>query len=72
MLSHFSRVRLFAILWTVAHQVPLSMDSLGKNTGVDRHALLQGNLPDPGIEIMSPAAPTLQVDSSPLNHMGSP
>ena len=72
MLSHFSRVRLFAILWTVAHQVLLSMDSLGKNTGVDCHALLQGNLPDPGIEIMSPVAPTLQVDSSPLNHMGSP
>ena len=25
MLSHFSRVRLFAALWTVAHQAPLSM-----------------------------------------------
>ena len=25
MLSHFSRVRLFATLWTVAHQAPLSM-----------------------------------------------
>ena len=25
MLSHFSRVQLFATLWTVAHQAPLSM-----------------------------------------------
>ena len=25
MLSRFSRVQLFAILWTVAHQAPLSM-----------------------------------------------
>ena len=26
MLSHFSRVRLFVTLWTVAHQAPLSME----------------------------------------------
>ena len=26
MLSHFSRVRLFATLWTMAHQAPLSME----------------------------------------------
>ena len=32
MLSHFSHVRLFATLWTVALQIPLSMDSWGKNT----------------------------------------
>ena len=25
MLSHFSHVQLFATLWTIAHQVPLSM-----------------------------------------------
>ena len=25
MLSHFSHVRLFATLWTIAHQAPLSM-----------------------------------------------
>ena len=35
-------------------------DSPGKNTGVDWHILLQGNLPDPGIKAGSPA---LQVDS---------
>ena len=35
-------------------------DSLGKNTGVGCCALLQGNLPHPGIE---PRSPALQVDS---------
>ena len=29
-------------------------------------------LPDPGIEPVSPVAPTLQVDSLPLNHQGNP
>ena len=42
MLSRFSQVRLFEILWTLAHQALLSMDSPGKNTGVGCHALLQG------------------------------
>ena len=40
-LSCFSCVRLFATLWTVAHQAPLSRDSPGKNIGVGCHALLQ-------------------------------
>ena len=39
-LSHFSRVRLSATLWTAASQAPLSWDSPGKNTGVGCHALL--------------------------------
>jgi len=30
------------------------------------------DIPDPGIEPKSPAAPTLQVDSLLLNHQGSP
>ena len=42
MLSHFSHARLFAVLWTIAHQAPLSMDSPGKNTGVGCHAVLHG------------------------------
>ena len=37
MLSH---ARLFATLWTVAFQAPLSMGSPGKNTRVDCHFLL--------------------------------
>ena len=35
--------------WTVAHQVPLSWDSSGKNTGVSCHALLQGFSPTQGL-----------------------
>ena len=41
MLSHFSYVQLFAIPWIVACQAPLSMDSPGKNTGVNFHTFLQ-------------------------------
>ena len=40
-LSCFSHVWLFATLWTVAHQAPLSMGVSGKNTGVGCHALFQ-------------------------------
>ena len=44
-LSHFSRVQFFAILWTIAHQAPLSRNSPGKNTGVGCHSFLQGISP---------------------------
>ena len=47
--SRFSRVWLFATLWTVAHQAPLSRDSPGKNTGVICHALLQEIFPMQGL-----------------------
>ena len=44
----------------------------GKNTGVGCQALLQGDLPNPGIEPTSPVAPALQADSLPLSHQGNP
>ena len=37
MLSHFSCVRLCAILWTAAPRPLCPQDSLGKNTGVGCH-----------------------------------
>ena len=40
-----SRVQLFSIPWTVAHQAPLSIEFLGKNTGVGCHFLFQGIFP---------------------------
>ena len=43
----------FAVPWTVAHQAPLSIDSLGKNTGVGCH--FPSDLPNPGIKPESPA-----------------
>ena len=36
-----SHVLPFVTLWTVAHQISLSIDSPGKNTGVGGHVLLQ-------------------------------
>ena len=50
-LSRFSPVRLFATVWTIAHQDPLSMDSPGKNTGVGCPALLQGVFPTQGLKL---------------------
>ena len=46
--SCFSRVRLFATLWTVARQTPLSMGFSRQEYRVGRHALLQGILPTQG------------------------
>ena len=62
-----SCVWLFATPWTVAPRLLCPWDSPGKSTGVGCHSLLQGNLPDSGIELVSPA---LQ-DFLPLSHQGS-
>ena len=40
--------KVFGASWTVARQVPLSMDSPGKNTRVGCHALHQGIFPTQG------------------------
>ena len=57
MLSLFSRVWLFATLWTAAYQAPLSWDSPGKKTGVGCSCLPPRDLPNPGIRhtSLSPA-----------------
>ena len=47
-LSRFSRVRLFATLWTVARQAPLLMEFSRKETGVGCHTPLQGTFPTQG------------------------
>ena len=44
-------------------------DSPGKNTGVGIHVLLQGGLPNPGIE---PRSPKLQANSLPSEPPGKP
>ena len=55
--------------WTSAHQAPLSMGFFRQNSRQVRcHFLLQGNLPDPGIEVTSPA---LQVGSFTTEPQGS-
>ena len=45
----FCHVWLFETPWTVAYQVPLSMECSKKNTGVGCHFLLPGDLPHPGV-----------------------
>ena len=40
-LSHFSQVWLFAILWTIAPRFLCPWNSPGRDTGMDCHALLQ-------------------------------
>ena len=59
MVCVLSHVLLFATLWTVAHQAPLSMGFPGKNTRMGCHFLLQGNLPNPGTEPKPPVSPAL-------------
>ena len=59
MLSRFSCVQLFAILWTVAAGLLCPWDSPGKNTGIGCHTVLQGIFPDPGIEPPSLRFPAL-------------
>ena len=57
-LNHFSRVRLFATLWTEALQTPLSMGFSRKEYWSGLPCPPPGDLPGPGIEptsLMSPA-----------------
>ena len=72
MLSHFSRVRLFATLWTVAHQAPLSMGFSRQEYWIGLPYPPPGAIPNPGIEPESPASPALQVDSLPTEPPGKP
>ena len=58
MLSRFSHVRLFATLWTVAHQAPLSVGFSRQEYWSGLLCPPPGHLPNPGIEptsLMSPA-----------------
>ena len=59
-------------LWTVARQAPLSMGFSRREYWSAFLYSAPGDLPDPGIEPMSPEFPVLQADSLPLSHWGSP
>ena len=72
MLSHFSHIQLFATLWTVAYQAPLSMGFSGKNTGVGFHALLQGIFPTLGLTHISYISCIGRWVLYPWCHLGSP
>ena len=69
MLNCFSRVQLFATLWTVDNQAPLSVGFSRREYWSGLPCPPPGDLPHPGIE---PGSPALQTDSLPLSHQGSP
>ena len=53
MLSHFSRVRLYETLWTVACQAPLPMELSRQEYWSGLPCPTPGDLPDPGIKLAS-------------------
>ena len=59
MLSCYSLVCLFAALWMVAHQAPLSMGFSRQEYWSGLAGPLPGDLPDPGTEPMSLMSPAL-------------
>ena len=71
-LGRFSDVWLFATLWTVARQVPLSMVFSRQESWSGLPCPLPGDLPDPGIKPMSLMPPALQTASLPSDPSGKP
>ena len=69
MLSRFSCVRLYAILWTVVHKVPLSMGFSRQEYWNGLPFLPPEDLPNPEIKLGSPA---LQADSLLSESPGKP
>ena len=57
MLSLFSRVQLFATLWTVAHQALLSIGFSRQEYWNGLPCPPPGDLPNPGTELMSLTSP---------------
>ena len=56
--SYFGHIRLFATLWTIAHQAPLSMGFSRQEYSSELLHPSPGDLPDPGNKpesLMSPA-----------------
>ena len=58
-LLSFSVVSDSATPWAVARQLHCPRNFPGKHPGVGCYFLFQGGLPDPGIELQSPASPAL-------------
>ena len=58
-----SRVQIFVTPWTVAHQAPLSMGFSRQEYWSGLPCTPPGNLPDPGIEPVSPTSLAFQADA---------
>ena len=75
-MNSLSRVQLFAIPWTVAHQAPLVAHQAPPSMGFSRQGYWSGlpfpspgDLPDPGIE---PSSPVMQADALTSEPPGKP
>ena len=55
-------IQLFVITWNAVHQASLSMQFSRQEYLVGLPFPSPGDLPDPGIQLMSPASPELQAD----------
>ena len=71
-LSCFNRARLFATLWTVAHQAPPSMAFSRQEYWSGFPCPPPKDLSDPGIKHMPPVTPASQADSLLQSHWGNP
>ena len=65
-------VRLFATLWTIVCQAPLSVGFSRQEYWSGLPCPPPGDLPDLGIEPTTPASPALQADSLPTESPGKP
>ena len=73
MLSHFSRVWLFAILQIIDHQAPLSMGFSRQKYWSELPCPPPGDLPNPGMEHVSLMSPALAAGFfTTVHHLGSP
>ena len=66
---HLWKWKLLSHVWLFATPWNSPWNSPGQNTGVGSRSLLQGDLPNPGIE---PRSPALQADSLPSKLPGKP
>ena len=71
LLSHFSLVRLFATLWTVAHEAPLSLEFSRKEYWGRFPCPAPGDLPDSGIKPASPVLAGIFFTTEPLGKLVS-
>ena len=71
-LRFYSRVQLFVTLWTVDHQAPLSMGFSRQVYWSGLPLSPPGDLPNPGMESMSPASLALYTDCLSLSHQRYP
>ena len=67
-LNVLSHVWLFSTLWTVVHQIPLSMGFFSQEYWNGLPFPPPGGLPDRGIETASPVSPALQGILYSLSH----